>query len=372
MRTTLGVLSLGLVSAACTVDTSGNVDGQSCRPLTADTPAQSSLESQFQGTVFTIVLENKSRAQMLEGSKAPYLKSLAQKYTVANGYTDARVHPSEPNYIWMVSGQNFGILDDNAPAAHHIAAEGHIADQLERVGKTWKTYQESMGAACKVVSEGDYAVKHNPFAFFDNVVGWSGNTPLRQQRCVEHVVDYSELESDLKNDTVPDYVFITPNMKNDMHDGSIEDGDKWLAREVPKILASKAWQNGGVLFITADEGEGRSVTDWSQDDDPPFIVVSPLAKKGYVSNEVYDTSSFLKTVQAIEGVEALPCGEDGVAVETMNELFDAPLPTMITAEEIAQTKESSTSSTDASASTDASSPAPDASSSLNDPLSRAQ
>jgi hypothetical protein len=167
-------------------------------------------------------------------------------------------------------------------------------------------------------------------------------------------------------------VFITPNMKNDMHDGSIEDGDKWLAREVPKILASKAWQNGGVLFITADEGEGRSVTDWSQDDDPPFIVVSPLAKKGYVSNVPYDTSSFLKTVQAIEGVEALPCGEDGVAVETMNDLFDAPLPTMITAEEIAQTKESSTSSTDASASTDASSPAPDASSSLNDPLSRAQ
>jgi hypothetical protein len=329
MRVPLGILSIALASSACSVDTSGNVVGRECRPLTATAPAQSALESPFQGTVFTIVIENKSRAQMLEGSAAPYLQSLAKQYTTANGYTDARVHPSEPNYIWMVSGQNFGILDDNAPSAHHIAAEGHIADQLERVGKTWKTYQESMGEPCKLVSDGEYAVKHNPFVFFDNIVGYSGDKPLRQQRCLDHVVDYSELDTDLANDTVPDYVFITPNMINDMHDGSIQQGDQWLSREVPKILASKAWQNGGVLIITADEGEGRSATDWSQADDPPFVVVSPLAKKGYVSNTAYDTSSYLKTVQAIEGIEALPCGDANANVQTMDDLFEAPMPTMI-------------------------------------------
>src|SRR5512139_1328050 len=114
MRVTLGILSIALASSACSVDTSGNTVGQTCRPLTASSPAQSALESPFQGTVFTIVIENKSRAQLLEGTAAPYLRDLAKQYTTSNGYTDAHVHPSEPNYIWMVSGQNFGILDDDA------------------------------------------------------------------------------------------------------------------------------------------------------------------------------------------------------------------------------------------------------------------
>ena len=38
-------------------------------------------------------------------------------------------------------------------------------------------------------------------------------------------------------------------MIDDMHDGSVAQGDAWLAREVPKILASDAFNNGGVLFL---------------------------------------------------------------------------------------------------------------------------
>ena len=278
--------------------------------------------------MFTLVLENKSRDQMLHGSQAPYFQSLVKQGAWANGYSDARVHPSEPNYIWMVAGQNFGILDDDAPAAHHIASTSHLADQIEKVGKTWKTYQESMGEPCGVVATGKYAVKHNPFVFFDDIVGWNGSTPLRQQRCLDHVVDYSQFDIDLATGDVADYVFITPNMINDMHDGSIADGDSWLSSEVPKILSSPAYQNGGVLFITADEGEGRSATDWSQADDPPFLVLSPLARAGYVSDKPYDTSSYLKTVQTMLGVEPLPCGEasEVSSVETMDDLFIAAMP----------------------------------------------
>lgn len=323
-----GIL-LCLATSACSVDTSGNVVGRQCAALTAFTPSQASLESSFQGTIFTIVLENKSRAQMLHGNSAKYFQSLVAQGALANGYTDARVHPSEPNYIWMVSGQNFGILDNDAPAAHHIASTSHLVDQIENVGKTWKTYQESMGAPCQVVSNGKYAVKHNPFVFFDDIVGWDGTTLTRQQRCLDHVVDYAQFDADLAAGSVPDYVFITPNMVNDMHDGTIADGDKWLSTEVPKILNSPAYQHGGVLFITADEGEGRSITEWSQSDDPPFLVLSPLAKAGYVSDVPYDTTSYLKTVQAMLGVEPLPCGDPSeTTIETMDDLFDTSMPAL--------------------------------------------
>lgn len=331
MREFLGVVvacaAASMVCGACSVDTSGNVVGRSCAALTMDSPAPASLASPFQGTVFTIVIENKSRSQMLSGSEAPYFQSLAKQYTVANGYTDARVHPSEPNYIWMAAGQNFGILDDDDPVHHHIASTSHLVDQIERVGKTWKTYQESMGEPCTVTSHGRYAAKHNPFIFFDDVVGWEGDVATRSERCRTHVVDYSELAADLASGDVPDYVFITPDLVSDMHDGTIRQGDDWLAREVPKLLASPAWQDGGVLFLTADEGEGRSFWDWSQEDDPPFLVISPLAKQGYTSTEPYDTSDYLATVQAILGVEPLPCGEPGEA-RLMDDLFTEPLPAL--------------------------------------------
>jgi len=291
-----------------------------CRPLTATAPRASAAASPFTGTVFTIVIETKSRELLLEGDKAAFLRDPAAGHAIANGYVDSGVHPSEPNYIWMVSGNNFGIRDDGSPADHHIATTSHLMDQIEGVGKTWKAYMESMGTPCKVTSSGRYAVKHNPFVFFDDIVGWNGSTPVPSQRCIDNVVDYSQLDADLAAGNVADFVWITPDMINDMHDGTIEQGDAWLAREVPKILASDAYKNGGALIITADEGEDQA-------HDPPFVLVSPLGKKGYVSDTAYDTSSYLKTVQAIMGLEALPCGAAS-QVPGMGDLFTAPLPAM--------------------------------------------
>src|SRR5207237_9335043 len=132
-----------------------------------------------------------------------------------------------------------------------------------QAGLTLKTYQESMGAPCGLRSHGRYAVKHNPFAYFTDINGWDGQTFQPSQRCNDHVVDYSQLDADLASGQVPDYAFITPNMINDMHDGTVADGDAWLSREVPKILASPAYADGGVLFLLWDEGSNQS-------DDPPF------------------------------------------------------------------------------------------------------
>lgn len=327
MRKTISTAALALTVSACSSsggggaeDLSGNVADRACRPLTAKTASAAADRSPFTGTVFTVVVENKSRAILLDRANAPFLASFAAENAIANGYVDPGIHPSEPNYIWMVSGQNFGILDDSGPEAHHIATTSHLVNQIELVGKTWKAYQESMGEPCKVTSSGAYAVKHDPFVFFDDLVSWTGKTPVRSERCIDHVVDYAEFDRDLASGDVADYVFITPNMISDMHDGTVKQGDAWLAREIPKILASDAYQNGGVLIITADEGEG-------QGDDPPFVLASPLGKKGYISDVAYDTSSYLKTVQEILGVEPLPCGGDNVAaVPVMQDLFTAPLP----------------------------------------------
>ncbi len=149
---------------------------------------------------------------------------------------------------------------------------------------------ESMGAPCGVASSYPYEPKHDPFVYFDDINGWDGSRFQSSARCDAHVVDYAQLDQDLAAGTVPTYAFITPNMIDDMHDGSIAEGDAWLARELPTILSSDAFNNGGVLFLTWDEGTGQS-------DDPPMIVISPHAKQGYVSNTAFNASPYVKTVQ---------------------------------------------------------------------------
>lgn len=295
---------------------SGNTD-VACRPLTVSAASRSQA---WGGTVFTIVMENHSSGQILGNAEAPYINGLAAQGAVAAGYHDSFVHPSEPNYIWMVAGENFGILDDSDPGPGHvIGATAHIADQIEHAALSWKSYQESMGEPCTLQSHGTYAVKHNPFAYFQDINGWNGTDFKPPARCAEHLVDYSELDADIAAGTLPDYVFITPNLMDDMHDGTIADGDAWLSREVPKILATDAYRKGGVLFLLWDEGQNAG-------DDPPFIVMSPSVKPGYRSKTPYDTSSYLLTVQRILALDDLPCSAQPGSVQPMSDLFSVALP----------------------------------------------
>ena len=317
MEKTAPTLALCLSLLAGCANTSGNTSVQ-CSPLTTTKAVR---PADWQGTVFTIVMENHSAGDIFGSPAAPFINSLANQNAVARGYRDSLVHPSEPNYIWMVAGENFGILNDNDPGAgNHISSVSHLADQIELGGLTWKTYQESMGAPCVLASTGRYAAKHNPFIYFDDINGWDGTKVNQTQRCIDHVVDYSQLDADLAAGKLPDYVFITPNLDNDMHDGSIQTGDTWLAREVPKILASDAFNKGGVLFLLWDEGGG-----FPQTDDPPFIAISPNAKQGFVSTVTYDTSSFVKTVQTMLGVDTLPCSSKATQVPVMSDLFTVAL-----------------------------------------------
>ncbi len=316
MKATMG-LALCAAVAGCTPNDSGSTLA-TCHKV-APQPAQ--MLPGWTGSVFTIVMENKSKDQILGNPNAPFINALARHGAIANGYHDSFVHPSEANYLWMVAGENFGILDDEDPSSHSLSSTSHLVDQLEAGGLSWKAYEESMGTPCGLTSHGRYAAKHDPFVFFSDVNGWDGHVFHPAERCAKHVVDYTQLEADIAHHALPKYAFITPNLDDDMHDGSIADGDAWLAREVPKIMGSDAYKNGGVLFLLWDEGGGLPAHD-----DPPFIVISPNARSGTRSETTYDTSAYLKTVEGILGVAPLPCGE-GRNVTAMTDLFTQPVGT---------------------------------------------
>jgi phosphatidylinositol-3-phosphatase len=256
-------------------------------------------------TVFLIMMENHNWSDIKNSPSAPYINhtilpmaSYAEQY-----YNPPGNHPSEPNYLWLEAGTNFGISNDANPDVNHQSTKQHLITLLNNAHISWKSYQESIsGSVCPLTGNNLYAPKHNPMVFFDDVT--NNNNP-NSAYCIAHVRPYSELANDLRQNTEARYNFITPNICNDMHDSCaplydpVKQGDTWLAQNIPMILNSQAYKNGGIIFITWDEGEGG-------DGPIGMIVLSPDAKGGGYSNTIHYThSSTLRTLEEIFGVTPL-------------------------------------------------------------------
>jgi phosphatidylinositol-3-phosphatase len=271
-------------------------------------------------TVFVIVLENYNWPDIQGSTNAPFINEtlLPMASYCEQYYNPPGLHPSEPNYLWLEAGTNFGILDDNDPGYNHLNTTNHLVAQLRNAGISWKTYQEDIpGTVVPLTATNNYVPKHNPFVFFDDLTGT--NDPNNAYG-IAHMRPYSELAGDLTNNSVARYNFITPDLCHDGHnvcepeDNSIRQTDDWLASEVPKILDSAAFSNNGALFIVWDEGEN--------DSDGPIgmIVISPLARGGGYSNNIHYThSSFVRTMQEIFGVS--PWLGDAANAVDLSDLF---------------------------------------------------
>jgi hypothetical protein len=309
--------------------------------------ADTSTADHANRTVFLIVLENTNWSQIEGSEHAPYInKVLLPRAAYARQYYNPpNLHPSEPNYLWLEAGANFGITNDENPSINHQSTTQHLVTLLDQKGISWKSYQEDIsGTDCPLTSNGLYAPKHNPMVFFDDVT--DTNNP-NSTHCINHVRPFSELAADLQNNTVARYNFIIPNLCNDMHNHTgcvhsdpIQNGDEWLANNVPAILNSQAYAEGGVLFITWDEGSGndagggiasildkafRFITrDEGSGNDGPIglIVLSPNARGGGYSNSIHYThSSLLRTIQEIFGIT--PFLGDAAQATDVSDLFAA-------------------------------------------------
>ena len=256
-------------------------------------------------TVFLILMENHNWSDIKNNPSAPYINnSLLPKASYAERYFNPPGnHPSEPNYLWLEAGTNFGIYNDADPYANHQSTAKHLVTLLNNSHITWKSYQESIsGTVCPLTGSGLYAPKHNPMVFFDDV---TNANDLKSSNCISHIRPYTELTTDLQQNTEANYNFITPNLCDDMHNtcaplnDSVKQGDTWLAQNLPTILHSQAYMYGGIVFITWDEGEGG-------DGPIGMIVLSNDAKGGGYSNTIpYTHSSTLRTLEEIFGVTPL-------------------------------------------------------------------
>ena len=238
--------------------------------------------------VFTIVMENHEYGAVIGSAAAPYLNSLAASYGLATNYYAAS-HPSLPNYLALTAGSTFGIASDCTTC--YVNAT-NIADQVESSGRSWKAYMEDMPTPCFLGSwSGNYAMKHDPFVYFTDIRN-------NAARCAAHVVPFTQFGADMSSGQVPKFVWITPNLCNDTHDCGVSTGDAWLRSVVPTITGSAAFHNGGVLFITWDEGSsnaGCCGDAWGGH--VATLVISSRAISGYRSATPENHYSLLRTIE---------------------------------------------------------------------------
>jgi phosphatidylinositol-3-phosphatase len=280
-------------------------------------------------TVFIILMENhnwtgddksiegKKRAHYIDNVLVP-MGSHAEQY-----YNPPGLHPSLPNYLWLEAGTNFGILHDGLPKKNGQDTTQHLVTLLNNEGVTWKAYlEDAKGGVCPLRNMGpvdangspSFAVRHEPFSYFHDV---TDNFNRQSQYCIDHLRPFGELAKDLQRNTVAQYNWITPNLCNDMHDncdhGAVRNGDQWLADVVPTIMNSKAYQDGGAIFITFDEAN-------TGDGPIPMIVLSPFAKgHGYSNDIAYTHGSTLRTMEEIFGVT--PLLGDAANQQDLSDLF---------------------------------------------------
>ena len=294
-----------LLTAAIVLATAGTATGATAASpaAAASGPCGTATAPHTYQHVIWIWMENHSFSDIIGNtSQAPYINSLAASCGLATNYHNT-THPSLPNYLAATSG----LAQAKLPILSFVDCSPSVicntsAPSIFGQGETWKAYEESMPSNCDKSGSGEYKVSHNPPPYYTSLSG-----------CASHDVPYTQLATDLASNALPAFSFVTPNLIDDMHDGTIAQGNAWLAKNLPAILNSRPYQAGTTaVFITWDEGSGgypvEDCDDTTTTDSScrvATIVISPTTPAGTTSGTFFSHYSLLGTTEQLLGLPKL-------------------------------------------------------------------
>ena len=238
------------------------------------------------------------------------LWNYANQYSLADHYFQSSWGEAPTNQLYMVAADdNDRNYDVNPyyPPCHLVETDAipytfqNVADQLFAKQISWGMFQEDWGNCAS-----DQPL-HNAFQYFT-----STNTS-------PNIQDYANFSTKLQNGTLPAVSFVIPSASHDMHPGyknPVSDGINFLDELIKEVQASTIWPTAAII-ITFDTGGGwydhvppPQIDDQGLGFRVPTLVISPLAKQGYVSHKVMDHVSILKLIQWNWGLPSLNARND--------------------------------------------------------------
>jgi phospholipase C len=237
-------------------------------------------------------------------SDMPFTSGLAQTFPIADRWFCSAMAQTDPNRRYLFSGTSLGLIDDSFPTA--LPPNGTIFDSFNAHGISWKDY---------------YSDSPSPLVYIA-----LGGKPAISKGFV-HMADFFE---DAAAGTLPQFSMLEPNytISSEENPQDVQFGDQYLADVVNAVLHSPKWSKT-LMIWTYDEWGGwydhvPPPAAIPPDDIPPDLppgslpggfdmygfrvpagVISPYARRDFVSHVVYDHTSVLKTVERKWNLPAL-------------------------------------------------------------------
>lgn len=229
--------------------------------------------------IVMVVLENTDEVNAIA---QPFLSELASRGALLRNY-HALTHPSLPNYIAMVAGSTYGVVDDKAL----VLDAPHLGDLFDARGLRWKVYAEGYPGDCFTgLQSGRYVRRHVPFLNFASLQN-------DRARCNAAIVNATEFDADIAADALPAFAMYIPDLDNDGHDTGVAFADAWLRRRFGPLLDDPQFMKGTLLIVMFDEGTTSG----------PNVVYCAFYGAGIaaptVNRDFYDHYSLLRTIEEI-------------------------------------------------------------------------
>jgi acid phosphatase len=254
------------------------------------------------GHVFLLVEENHSYSEVIGSASMPYLNSLATQYGLATNYF-ADTHPSIGNYFMLTTGQ---ILTNDDSSTATVSVD-NLVRELVAAGKSWKSYAESLPSVG--YTGGDvypYLERHNPLSYFSDV--------RDDATQAANLVPFTQLASDLADNQLPNFGFITPNAEDDAHDcpdgtqicqdsDKLANADNWLKANIAPLLANSTFQQDGLLIIVFDESVDTDIANGGGQ--VAMLAIGGKVKAGQLGT-FFQHESTLRLIGEATGIATLP------------------------------------------------------------------
>jgi len=238
------------------------------------------------------------------GSDLSYYYGLADHFTLCGNYFCSLLGPSTPNRLALMTATAGGNTTNTI--ARGSLDWPTIVDLLDAHKVSWKCYNLGIGTGTSLE---DY----NVLVHFKR---WQNDSRLNFTE--------DDYQKDLDAGTLPEVSFlITESLISEHPPADIQMGQHSMSEVINALMASKLWQSSA-LFFTYDEGGGffdhvppQQVDAYGMGFRVPMLVVSPWARRGYVSGQLYEHSSVLKFIERRFGLPSLA---------SVNHQFDTSTP----------------------------------------------
>ena len=263
-------------------------------PSRGDEPAPFQAFQAPQGAKVVLVILENTNADEAHDPKYPFLWRLASEGAYLSNY-HAVAHPSQPNYVALVSGSTEGVPGDSPARLNRP----HLGQKLA----SWMVYAEGYpGGTCDLSLQiGRYVRRHVPFLSFADVQ----DDPAL---CRSHITGFDGFVDTALAHRLPDFSLVIPDLDHDAHDKPLRDADTWLAQNFGKLLDDAGFRRDVILVVTFDESGEK----WPYTNRNDNRVYAALWGAHVVPGEVktvHDHYDLLRTLEAILGLPPMSTGD---------------------------------------------------------------